>query len=133
MTQGGINDALRAYVSKFAVDNQLKVAWSNISFTDTESIYLAVHIIPASKENIGLALDMPVFRGILQINVVGKAGSGESQIMSIADRLSGHLENGTQITDTLYLSDESDVLPAISNSSNYTIPVSAPYRCNSTR
>lgn len=133
MTQGEINEALRAYILKFGRDNQLKVAWPNIPFSDTESTYLKVHIMPASKDNLGLSLDMPVFRGILQVNVVGKAGEGESQLMNIADKLSNYLENGAQITNSIYLNGESDVLPPIANSPNYTIPVSVPYRCNSTR
>ncbi|MEX5485885.1 DUF4128 domain-containing protein [Proteus mirabilis] len=32
--------------------------------------------MPAETDNIGLSLDMPVYRGVIQINVVGKVGVG---------------------------------------------------------
>lgn len=30
--------------------------------------------MPAETDNIGLSQDMPVYRGVIQINVVGKVG-----------------------------------------------------------
>ncbi|HGJ5877018.1 MAG TPA: phage tail terminator-like protein [Arsenophonus sp.] len=95
MNQLTINTAIRTHIAQFADTENIKIVWPNNTFDDINEPYLQLHILPAKTENRGLSLDMPVFRGIIQINVMGKVGTSDSGLMNIADRLSKYLLNGT--------------------------------------
>lgn len=127
-----INAAIRAHIAQFAESEHIKVAWPNCEFDDINKPYLQLHIMPATTKNLSLSLDMPVFSGVIQINVVGKAGTGDTAVMNIANRLINSLTNGFSMTDSLFLSGEPGLLPAISDQVNYILPVSVPYRCHAT-
>ncbi|MGJ0629976.1 phage tail terminator-like protein [Xenorhabdus bovienii] len=133
MNQSTINETIRSHIAKFARQEGLKVAWPNMPFNDINDPYLQLHIMPATTQNIGLSLDMPVFRGVIQVNVVGKSGSGDSTLMGIADRLSEYLLNGLSLTKEIYLNDESNIYPSIQDGTNYTIPIRTSYRCDAIR
>ncbi|AOM40171.1 phage tail terminator-like protein [Xenorhabdus hominickii] len=133
MNQSTINETIRSHIAKFAKQEGLKVAWPNMPFNDINDPYLQLHIMPATTQNIGLSLDMPIFRGVIQVNVVGKSGSGDSPLTGIADRLSEYLSNGLSWTDCLYLNDEPSIFPAIQDGANYTIPIRTAYRCDTIR
>lgn len=133
MKQSEINQSIRALVAKIAKQEGLKVAWSNITFDDINSPYLQMHIMPAQTENIGLSLDMPILKGVIQINIVGKVGSGDEQLTLIADNVKDQLENGLSLTNTLYLNGEPSQFPPITNDANYIIPIRTSYRCDSVR
>ncbi|PHM69025.1 phage tail terminator-like protein [Xenorhabdus kozodoii] len=133
MNQSTINETIRSHIGKFARQEGLKVAWPNMPFNDINDPYLQLHIMPATTQNIGLSLDMPVFRGVIQVNVVGKSGSGDSSLADIADRVTEFLQNGLSLTDTLYLNDEPNIYPAIQDGANYTIPIRISYQCNAIR
>ncbi|MFS1537509.1 MAG: phage tail terminator-like protein [Candidatus Phlomobacter fragariae] len=134
MDQLTINTTIRAHIAQFADSENIRVVWPNCAFDDINEPYLQLHIMPATTENKGLSLDMPVFSGIIQVNVVGKVGTGDTVVMNIANRLASYLFNGLSMTDNLYLSDEPSLFPAISDQANYySLPVSVPYRCHSTK
>lgn len=133
MNQSAINNAIRAVVAKIAKQESLKVAWPNIPFNDINEPYLQLHIMPAETQNIGLALDMPVFRGVIQVNVIGKSSSGDAVLMNLADRVVQHLQNGLSLTENMYLSDEPGIFPPIQDGTNYTIPIRTSYRCDAVR
>jgi len=63
MKQSEINQSIRALVAQIAKQAGLKVAWPNMAFDEINSPYLQVHILPATTENMGLALDMPILKG----------------------------------------------------------------------
>lgn len=133
MNQLTINSAIRADMAKFARDENINLAWPNMAFEDINQPYLQLHIMPAAMENLGLALDMPVFTGVIQINVIGKVGTGDSVLMNIADRLAKYLFNGKLLTDSLYINGECSIYPPIIDHANYTLPVSTRYRCHTIR
>lgn len=133
MTQSEINQSIRVLVAKIAKQNNLKVAWPNIAFDDINQPYLQLHILPAATDNLGLALDMPIFKGVIQINIVGKVGNGDEQLSLIADNIKAELENGLSLTETLYLNSEPNQLPPLTGDTNYTIPIRTSYRCDSVR
>lgn len=76
MNQSTINTEIRKLVASIGKDLNLKIAWPNLPFNDINDPYLQLHVMPAETDNIGLSLDMPVYRGVIQINVVGKVGVG---------------------------------------------------------
>lgn len=133
MTQSEINQSIRALVAQIAKREGLKVAWPNIVFDDINAPYLQMHIMPASTENMGLALDMPILKGVIQINLVGKVGIGDEQLSLIADNIKTQLENGLTLTDTLYLNSEPSQFPPLAGDTHYTIPIRTSYRCDSVR
>lgn len=133
MKQSEINQSIRALVAKIAKQEGIKVAWPNITFDDINSPYLQICIMPAQTENMGLGLDMPILKGVIQINVVGQVGSGDEQLTFIADNIQEYLENGLYLTNTLYLNGEAIQLPPITSDGNYTIPIRTSYRCDSVR
>ncbi|MBD2799502.1 DUF4128 domain-containing protein [Xenorhabdus sp. M] len=133
MNQSAINNAIRRLVANIAKRESLKVAWPNMPFDGINETYLQLHIMPATTQNIGLSLDMPVFRGVIQVNVVGKSGSGDAVLMQIADRVTGYLQNGLSLADDLYLNDEPALFPSIQDGTNYTLPIRTSYRCDSVR
>ncbi|SUC36199.1 Uncharacterised protein [Providencia rustigianii] len=133
MKQSEINQFIRALVVKIAKQHGVKVAWSNIKLDDVSTPYLQLHIMPATTENLGLALDMPVQKGVIQISVVGKVGNGDSVVMSLVDSIKEKLENGLTLTKTLYLDGEPNQLPPLTSDTNYTIPIRTFYRCDSVR
>ncbi|MTC21819.1 MULTISPECIES: phage tail terminator-like protein [unclassified Providencia] len=133
MKQSDINQEIRTLVARIAKQNDVKVAWPNIEFKDIGAPYLQLHIMPAATENLGLGLDMLVLKGVIQINVVGKVGNGDSAIMSLSDNIKEQLENGLTITNTLYLDGEPNQLPPLTSDTNYTIPIRTSYRCDSVR
>ncbi|HEK1040571.1 TPA: hypothetical protein SMQ30_003588 [Proteus mirabilis] len=95
--------------------------------------YLQLHIMPAETDNIGLSQDMPVYRGVIQINVVGKVGGGDSQLSTIVDDVKARLENGLTLGEGIYINGEPNQLPPIPDETNYIIPIRASYRCNAIR
>ncbi|MBD1228657.1 phage tail terminator-like protein [Xenorhabdus griffiniae] len=133
MNQSKINEAIRSHIAKFARREGVLVAWPNMPFDDINEPYLQLHIMPATTQNIGLSLDMPVFRGVIQVNVVGKSGSGESVLTQITDRITEYLPNGLSLTKSLYLNDDPSVFPSIQDGANYTIPIRTSYRCDAIR
>ncbi len=104
-----------------------------MAFDEINSPYLQMYIMPAATENIGLALDMPILKGVIQINIVGKTGSGDEQLSLMADSIKAQLENGLTLTETLYLNSEPNQLPPLMGDTNYTIPIRTSYRCDSVR
>ncbi|EML1935508.1 DUF4128 domain-containing protein [Providencia stuartii] len=133
MNQSTINAEIRKLVASIGKDLNLKIAWPNLYFDDINDPYLQLHIMPAETDNIGLSLDMPVYRGVIQINVVGKVGSGDDKISTIADDVKNRLENGLTLGEGVYINGEPNQLPPISDEANYTIPIRASYRCNAIR
>lgn len=133
MNQSTINAEIRKLVASIGKDLNLKIAWPNLYFDDINDPYLQLHIMPAETDNIGLSLDMPVYRGVIQINVVGKVGSGYDKISTIADDVKNRLENGLTLGEGVYINGEPNQLPPISDEANYTIPIRASYRCNAIR
>lgn len=133
MNQNIINSELRKLIAQFAKAQSLPVAWPNVQFDKTDGNYLQFHVMPAEPVNISMGLDMVVYRGVLQINIVGKTGKGEADLMLIAERLSNVLVNGENIGSGIYLNGEPNIFNGIQDGSTYTIPVSVPYRCDSIR
>ncbi|EPL3992778.1 phage tail terminator-like protein [Providencia stuartii] len=133
MNQSTINAEIRKLVASIGKDLNLKIAWPNLYFDDINDPYLQLHIMPAETDNIGLSLDMPVYRGVIQINVVGKVGSGDDKISTIADDVKNRLENGLTLGEGVYINGEPNQLPPISDEANYTIPIRTSYRCNAIR
>ncbi|WGO82296.1 phage tail terminator-like protein [Arsenophonus apicola] len=127
-----INTAIRAHIAQFAESENIKVAWPNCEFDDINEPYLQLHIMPATTKNLSLSLDMLVFSGVIQINVVGRAGTGDTLVMNVANRLINYLTNGFSLTDNLFLNGEPCLFPAICDQVNYILPVSVAYRCHST-
>ncbi|EMC9361665.1 DUF4128 domain-containing protein [Proteus mirabilis] len=133
MNQSTINAEIRKLVASIGKDLNLKIAWPNLYFDDINDPYLQLHIMPAETDNIGLSLDMPVYRGVIQINVVGKVGDGDTKISTIADDVKNRLENGLTLGEGVYINGEPNQLPPISDEANYTIPIRTSYRCNAIR
>ncbi|EMA3643411.1 DUF4128 domain-containing protein [Providencia stuartii] len=133
MNQSTINAEIRKLVASIGKDLNLKIAWPNLYFDDINDPYLQLHIMPAETDNIGLSLDMPVCRGVIQINVVGKVGSGDDKISTIADDVKNRLENGLTLGEGVYINGEPSQFTPISDETNYTIPIRASYRCNAIR
>ncbi|MEY0000459.1 phage tail terminator-like protein [Providencia vermicola] len=133
MNQSTINAEIRKLVASIGKDLNLKIAWPNLYFDDINDPYLQLHIMPAETDNIGLSLDMPVYRGVIQINVVGKVGSGDDKISAIADDVKNRLENGLTLGAGIYINGEPSQFTQISDETNYTIPIRASYRCNAIR
>ncbi|WP_109393633.1 phage tail terminator-like protein [Proteus terrae] len=133
MNQSTINTEIRKLVASIGKDLNLKIAWPNLPFDDINDPYLQLHIMTAETDNIGLSQDMPVYRGVIQINVVGKVGGGDSQLSKIADDVKARLENGLTLGEGIYINGEPNQLPPIPDETNYTIPIRASYRCNAIR
>lgn len=133
MNQSTINEAIRSLIARIAKQEDLRVAWPNMPFSDINDPYLQLHIMPATTQNIGLSLDMLVFRGVIQVSVVGKSGSGESVLTQLADRITEYLPNGLSLTKSLYLNDDPSVFSSIQDGVNYTIPIRTSYRCDAIR
>lgn len=133
MNQSKINAEIRKLVASIGKDLNLKIAWPNLPFNDINDPYLQIHIMTAETDNIGLSQDMPVYRGVIQINVVGKVGSGDSQLSKIADDVKARLENGLTLGEGIYINGEPNQLPPIPDETNYIIPIRASYRCNAIR
>lgn len=133
MKQSAINADIRKLVASIGKDLNLKIAWPNLPFDDINDPYLQLHIMTAETDNIGLSQDMPVYRGVIQINVVGKVGSGDSKLSTISDDVKDRLENGLTFGSGIYINGEPNQLPPISDETNYIIPIRASYRCNAIR
>lgn len=133
MNQSTINTEIRKLVASIGKDLSLKIAWPNLPFDDINDPYLQLHIMTAETDNIGLSQDMPVYRGVIQINVVGKVGSGDSKFSKIVDGVKARLENGLTLGEGIYINGEPSQFPPIPDETNYTIPIRASYRCNAIR
>lgn len=133
MNQSTINAEIRKLVASIGKDLNLKIAWPNLPFDDINDPYLQLHIMTAETDNIGLSQDMPVYRGVIQINVVGKVGSGDSKLSKIVDGVKVRLENGLTLGEGIYINGEPSQLPPIPDETNYIIPIRASYRCNAIR
>ncbi|OCQ53564.1 hypothetical protein Ppb6_01190 [Photorhabdus australis subsp. thailandensis] len=136
MNTSKIISLIKAYIGNWADKYGFPVEYANIEFTSTKEMYLQCHIIPAATDNIGLALDMKIYRGIVQVNIVTKAGNGEVEASFMSEQLCNLLKNGHEVVDgdfKVYFNGEPTVHPSIQDHVNYITPVSVPYRADVNR
>ncbi|MDN0096562.1 DUF4128 domain-containing protein [Yersinia rohdei] len=133
MSTQRITALLEKRLGEWAEIKGIPLATENVSFDDTGDMYLQSHVIPATTDTIDLAQASRVFKGVYQININVKAGSGKSKSHFIAAELIELFNLNTELTDgvvTCYINSVPSQFPGITNDITYTTPISMSYRAD---
>ena len=130
-----IYDAIAAYVSAIVVSPALPIAMPNVIFNtpDRNGPYLVATIVPNMASLNGLAFNSTIDnRGILQISVVWKAGTGLVSPMNVAAQIVNIFRPGTTTTRngvTVRFERQPRIINPLQASDMVTIPVVIAWRC----
>lgn len=123
----------------------LPVAWPNIPFTPQDSSpYGRVYVLPAQTVGQDLEGQLRTYQGILQVNIIGPAGSGVNQTRGLALSIADAFPEGLPLVGgdlTVYINGPPQIRSPIqdrptsapngsSGSITYTTPVSMQYRAD---
>lgn len=133
MSTQRITVLLEKRLGEWAAIKGIPLAAENVSFDDTGAMYLQSYVMPATTDAIDLAQVSRVFKGVYQININAKAGSGKSKSHAIAAELIELFNLNTELTDgviTCYINSVPSQFPGITNDTTYTTPISMSYRAD---
>lgn len=126
--------ALAVRLGAWADAESIAVAWENVPFTPpADTIYLAVHDMPATPRTLDLGLRCRVYSGVYQINIVAPVGTGRSAAVTLAGRVAELFPEGQEVEGNGFIcsiSGAPGIFRGISTDVSYTVPVSLNYRAD---
>lgn len=98
--QAAAYNILASALKTVADDNSLSVAWPNVAFeTGTSRIWLECQALPNAPDDRYVSHDMdPVSRGLFQVVVAYKEGTGAVLPMQLAGTIADAFDRGTRLT-----------------------------------
>lgn len=113
----------------------LKVAYENVDFMPPSdgSTYLRCFLLPANTDSQDLQGVHEVFKGVFQVNIVAKAGSGMGAAKGIADELRTLFPNNLRLTKsglTVQSMTPCSQGPTQQDTNTVTVPVWFNYRAD---
>lgn len=128
---------LNAFLGVWADQHGIPLYLDNISDDKAPATYLEAHDLPATPQTLDLALSCHVYRGVYQVNVVLPAGTGTAQGRYLARQVAARFAEGVGIDGedfTCWIAGPPAIYAGILNprKTHYTIPVSIPYRVDTT-
>jgi hypothetical protein len=116
---------------------KLTVAFEDVSYTPPAdgSTYLKAYLLPGNADSEDLAGKHKSYRGIFQVSVITKSGTGRGPAGQIADELAALFPNNLALTKTgltVYVRSPTSNAPAIQSDTTSALPVSFEYRADKT-
>ncbi|WP_407078922.1 phage tail terminator-like protein [Candidatus Regiella insecticola] len=111
----------------------IPVASQNVHFSDTGSLYLQSHLLPATTECLDLAQVSRIYQGIYQITLCAPTGSGQSPIQTLADDIISVFDLGTTFSDSIIsctIVSVPTLFAGITHCTTYRLPLSMRYRAH---
>ncbi|MBD1589787.1 phage tail terminator-like protein [Pseudomonas typographi] len=114
---------------------KLPIAYEDVTFTPPAdgSTYLQAFLMPARTDSEDLEGALTSFRGVFQVNIVTKAGSGRGAASAIADELRALFPNNLGLAWgalTVYVRSPLATAAALAGDTTTTLPVSLQYRAD---
>lgn len=134
MSVVAIRGALETQLNAFATAQSLPVAWENVPIGGAKP-HLRVNLLPAPTVSDTLDGLHRGYRGVLQVLVVCDINRGTGRGGEIADALAAafpvnYLLPGAGLT--VQITGPASVAPGLQGEAEYVIPVSIPYRADTT-
>lgn len=132
-----ITSALNAHMGAWADRHGVPFFIENISEEKPPGTYLEAFDLPATPQTLDLALSCHVYRGVYQVNVVLPAGAGTASGRELARQVAARFTEGGGIDGdgfTCWVAGPPAISAGILNprKTHYSIPVSIPYRVDTT-
>lgn len=114
---------------------KLTIAFEDVAYTPPAdgSAYLQAYLLPGSSDSQDLEGKHKSFRGIFQVSIITKSGSGRGAAGLIAEELAALFPNNLPLTKTgltVYVRSPTSNAPAISSDTTSAMPVSFEYRAD---
>lgn len=127
-----VRAALETRLSTWAAARSpaLPIAWENAKASSALP-YLRVNVLPATTTSQTLDGTHRAYRGVLQVSIVTAIDVGPGAAMGIADEIAALFPVNQACTSgglTVRTTAPASVAPALQHESDYTVPVSIPYR-----
>ena len=100
MSHGRIRKIFSALVSEYATQNNIPVAYDNVSFKAVDVDYIETHLIQSDTFSDTLSGDHKAFIGIWQMTLVVQYNTGLLKAEQICEDLQGIFELYKTFTDT---------------------------------
>ncbi|TNL05356.1 hypothetical protein CYD30_22610 [Kosakonia cowanii] len=129
--------ALNAHLGVWAEQHGVPYYLDNISDDTPPATYLEAHDLPATPQTLDLGLTCHVYTGFYQVNVVLAAGAGTAQGRYLARQVAALFPEGESISGDgfrCWISGQPAIYAGLLNprKTHYSIPVSIPYRVDTT-
>lgn len=129
--------ALNAHLGTWADQHGVPFYLDNISEDTPQATYLEAHDLPATPQTLDLGMTCHVYTGVYQVNVVIAAGAGTAQGRHLARQVAAQFPEGESISGDgfrCWVRAQPAIYAGIHNprKTHYTIPVSIPYRVDTT-
>lgn len=105
--------------------NSPEVAWPNVPFNPSNSVYLRVNNLPADSSRLFLD-NTQENAGVYQVSVVGPLGGGAGEVENQADAVKSHFATQRKLGDVFI--EAISVAPAVVTDDEYQVPVSINWR-----
>ncbi|VVN50011.1 hypothetical protein PS685_00158 [Pseudomonas fluorescens] len=119
---------------------KLPIAFEDVAFTPPpgDATYLKVYLLPGNTDSEDLEGKHTSYRGVLQVSIVTKAGSGRGAAGLIAEELAALYPNNLELQKpepgkepfSVYIRSPMTTAPAIQGDSTSSLPVSFQYRAD---
>lgn len=123
-----------------AREPKLPIAFEDVAFTPPpgDASYLKVYLLPGNTDCEDLEGKHTSFRGVLQVSIVTKAGSGRGAAGLIAEELAALYPNNLELKKlelgkepfAVFIRSPMTTAPAIQGESTSALPVSFQYRAD---
>ncbi|WP_140920999.1 phage tail terminator-like protein [Limnobaculum xujianqingii] len=127
-----ITGALDIIIGSWADEQDIPVAWPNVSFDPPNSgEYLKVHDMPATPYSIDLAGKSKVYPGVFQVTAIFPVNIGSAKPRARARSIAALFPEGREITGngfTGWVTSEPTIFAGIEKDTSYSIPISINYR-----
>lgn len=124
------NDIMQALFQVLSnADLNYPVAWPGVNFTPpTSGVWIEASFLPNSPIDEGIPNDSAVVpRGIFQINVNTRPGSGMVGITTAAELVQSEFPKGTMLAGFVRISQHPYLMSPITEGDRITLPVTIPY------
>jgi hypothetical protein len=125
---------LEGRLNTWATGTALRVAWENVPFSPAQGeTYVRAFMLPAETVSQDLKGDHRRYLGVFQVSIVTPINSGPGAALALVDSLNTQFPMNGRYTSgavTVQIVGPASPAPAIQEESNFVIPVSIRYRCD---
>lgn len=112
---------------------KLPIAFEDVAFTPPDGTHLRAFLLPANADSEDLEGKHVAYRGVLQISVVTKAGSGRGAAELLAEEIATLFPNNLALTKagfSVFVRSPMSTAAALQGETISTLPLSFQYRAD---
>ena len=112
---------------------ELPIAFEDVAFTPPDGTYLRAFLLPASPDSEDLEGKHVAYRGVFQVSVVTKSGSGRGAAGLIAEEIAALFPNNLELTKagfSVFVRSPMGTASALQSDTTSALPLSFQYRAD---